>query len=241
MMCWGTIGYGWKGPFYVWDIETEDERKEAENEITRLNAEMEEKAQKANEEWKKSLEWKALREKELEEARIQRAAEKIGGPKKKTEQSWRGKKFRVEKLKRGENTRGVDAWRYVKHVATPLMWPECLRQLQRNPDFVLMEDGAPCHSAHYTNQERDKQGIPKLDWVSNSPDFNPIEQIWTILKRRIQRRHALERVTTITEMMAVLCEEWGKITIEEINEKIEKLPTIVSRCLSVSGGNNFHA
>ena len=55
-MCWGMIGYGWKGTFHVWNIEKEDEKREAEAEIARLNAEMEEKAQKANEEWRRSPE-----------------------------------------------------------------------------------------------------------------------------------------------------------------------------------------
>ena len=84
-------------------------------------------------------------------------------------------------------------------------------------------------------------GIPKFEWVSNSPDFNPIEHIWALLKRRIQRRRASERVTTVTDMKAVLVEEWEKITVEEINWEIDKLPTIVMHCLSVNGGNNFHA
>lgn len=241
VMCWGMIGYGWKGPFYVWEPETEEEREEAEIEIARLNAEMEEEAKKDNATWRASPEWAALRKQELEAARQQRAAERAGGLKKKMPQTWRGKKFKVEKLKRHEHTRGVDAWRYVKHVAKPIMWPECKRQLQQNSDFALMEDGAASHSAHFTCREREKQGIPKFEWVSNSPDFNPIERIWTILKRRIQRRRASERVTTVTEMKRVLIEEWEKITVEEINAEIAKLPTIISRCLEVNGGNNYHA
>lgn len=58
-------------------------KKEVETEIARLNAEMMKNAKKANEEWRGILEWKALREQEIEAARIQRAAEKIGGLKKK--------------------------------------------------------------------------------------------------------------------------------------------------------------
>ena len=42
-------------------------------------------------------------------------------------------------------------------------------------------------------------------------------------------------------MKVVLCEEWEKITIDEINCEIEKLLTIVSRSLAVNGSNNFHA
>ena len=61
------------------------------------------------------------------------------------------------------------------------------------------------------------------------------------MKRRIQRRRASERVTTVTEMKAVLVEEWEKITVEEINREIDKLPTTVMRCLSVNGGNDYHA
>lgn len=140
-----------------------------------------------------------------------------------------------------ENMDGVLMHGDVKHVAKPLMWPECHRQLQHNPDFILMEDGASCHSTNYTGRKREKEGIPKTDWPSNSPDFNPIERIWTVMKRRIQRRRASERVTTISEMKVVLHEEWDKITVKEINTEISKLPTIMQRCLAANGGNNFHA
>ena len=54
-----------------------------------------------------------------------------------------------------------------------------------------------------------------------------------------ERRRASERVATVAEMKAVtlLVEEWEKITVEEINREIDKLPAIVMRCLSVNGGN----
>jgi hypothetical protein len=45
------IGYGWKGPFYIRDTETEEEEEQAEEEITPLNTEMEEEAAKANHIW----------------------------------------------------------------------------------------------------------------------------------------------------------------------------------------------
>ena len=120
------------------------------------------------------------------------------------------------------------------------MWPEKKCQMKQNPDFTLMEDGATSHSAHLTCREREKQGIPKFECVSNSPDFNLVERIWIILKRRIQRCRASERVTTVTEMKRALIEEWEKITVEETNAEIAKFPTIISRCLKVNGGNNYH-
>ena len=100
-----------------------------------------------------------LKERELAAAKIQRQAEKNGAPKQQVPQSWRGKKYKVDRIKRGENIRVVDAWRYVKHVAAPLMWPESRRQLERSPGFHLMEDEAPSHAARCTTREREKHGM----------------------------------------------------------------------------------
>ena len=61
------------------------------------------------------------------------------------------------------------------------------------------------------------------------------------MKRRIQRRLGSERVTTVPKMKEVLQEEWDGITIEEINKEIAQLPTTISRCLAVNGGNNYHS
>ena len=152
VLCWGMIGWGWKGPFHVWIAETDEERSEAQQEIARLNMEAQEEEDRLNAIWKASSEWQELKVRKLSAARQQRLAEKNGAAKQKIPQSWRGKKHKVQKIKRGDS-RGVDAWRYVKHVARPLLWPECHRRLLENPKFILTEDNAPCHKAFYTARE----------------------------------------------------------------------------------------
>jgi len=240
VMCWGMIGYGWKGICHVSDPETPEERASAEFEIEKYNTEIMAKCEHLHSELRASTEWPLLRTHELKYARIQREEERNGARHRKITQSWRGKRFKIEMLTRIDD-KGVDAWRYVKHVAEPLLWPECCRQLQHNPNFILMEDGASCHTGNYTSYQREKHGIPKTDWPPSFPEFNPIECIWTILKRRIQRHQASESVTTIAEMKVVFQDEWDKITVHEINTEIVKLPKIMQRCLSVNGSNNYHA
>jgi len=104
-----------------------------------------------------------------------------------------------------------------------------------------MEDNAASHTSHYTTREREKEGVKKVNWPANSPDFNPIEHIWRIMKSRIQTRRGRERITSQSQMKAAVCEEWALITIEEIDREIAKLPTIMVRCIAVQGSNNFHA
>jgi hypothetical protein len=62
-----------------------------------------------------------------------------------------------------------------------------------------------------------------------------------LIKSRIQKRRGSERITTISEMKLVLVEEWERITIDEINTEVAKLPAIMQRCINTSGGNNYHA
>lgn len=83
----------------------------------------------------------------------------------------------MEKLKQKAEKGEIDAWGYVKHIRRLVLWFECLRILEKNPHFILMEDGAGSHKAAYTNQEREKLGIPKAIWPPFSPDFNSIEHI----------------------------------------------------------------
>ena len=42
-------------------------------------------------------------------------------------------------------------------------------------------------------------------------------------------------------MREVLIEEWGKISVDEINREIERLAAILAKCINVNGSNNFHA
>lgn len=107
--------------------------------------------------------------------------------------------------------------------------------------FILIEDNAPSHSSYYTTREREKEGIQKVNWPPNSPDLNPIEHIWALMKSRIQTQQGIERIKTLSQMKTILIEEWDHISIEEINKEVAKLPTILTRCIAVNSSNNFHA
>ncbi|GFY11598.1 uncharacterized protein TNCV_4230671 [Trichonephila clavipes] len=43
--------------------------------------------------------------------------------------------------------------------------------------YIVMQDGAPCHTARSIKAFLAEQNIPLLDWPGNSPDMNPIKNI----------------------------------------------------------------
>jgi len=167
-------------------------------------------------------------------------AAKSPGQTAKTTQSFRGKKFTFGPMKVGED-KGVDSWRYVTHPCQSTLWPACQERRVVYPNFQSMEDNVPSHNSDFTNREQAKENIPKVAWPANSPDFNPIEHLWCLMKSRILRWRGEEEITTPTKMKAVLQKEWGKITVDEINNEISKLPLIMGQCMLQDGGNKFDA
>ena len=74
-----------------------------------------------NGEWEATPEWAQLRERELREEREMRAAAKRAGTVSgKATHSYKGKKYKLQKIPKGRKG-GVDSWRYIKHVARPLL------------------------------------------------------------------------------------------------------------------------
>ena len=72
-----------------------------------------------------------------------------------------------------------------------IVLPHLIRELKRlmgDEPFLFMKYGAPAHKAHLTQQwlrDHDIPFIPREEWPGNSPDFNPIENIWDLLQQHV--------------------------------------------------------
>ncbi len=59
-------------------------------------------------------------------------------------------------------------------------------QLFKDADFIFQQDLAPAHTAKSTKSWLNDHGVGVLDWPANSPDLNPIENLWGIVKSKMQ-------------------------------------------------------
>ena len=80
----------------------------------------------------------------------------------------------------------------------------------------------------------DREVSKTIDWPSNSPNRNPMENMWSILKRCVEKR----KPSDIDELETFIHEEWQKVDIHSVNNLTGSMK---SRCLMIidSGGERI--
>jgi len=89
-----------------------------------------------------------------------------------------------------------------------------------------LQDNAPAHTAQVVQDWMNTKGVPQLDFPPYSPDFNPIENLWSDLKRRVERRNP----RTVEELEQYVTEEWANTPLETLQHLSNSM---VDRCKAV--------
>ena len=51
----------------------------------------------------------------------------------------------------------------------------------------VQQDNDPKHSSHLAKTFLDENSPEAMDWPSNNPNLNPIENLWTIVKGNVEK------------------------------------------------------
>ncbi len=80
-------------------------------------------------------------------------------------------------------------------------------KLYGDADFIFQQDLAPAHTAKGTKSWFNDHGVTVLDWPANSPDLNPIENLWCIVKRKMRDT----RPNKADDLKAAIKATWASI------------------------------
>ena len=73
---------------------------------------------------------------------------------------------------------------------------------------IFMPDNAPCYKAKTMLSFLEEEGIAVMKWPLQSPDMNPLENLWKIIGEKAQNRNP----QNIDDLWSFLKEEWESTT-----------------------------
>ncbi|GFU77286.1 transposable element Tcb2 transposase [Trichonephila clavipes] len=103
----------------------------------------------------------------------------------------------------------------------------------RNDPSNIVERDRFGSGANLVDEFLESEDIKRIPWPANSPDLNPIENLWDYLGRAIARRHPPPR--DVNGLKTALLEEWSLIPQTVINNVISSLETRCDMCVRVRG------
>ena len=98
--------------------------------------------------------------------------------------------------------------------------------------WILVQDNDPKHKAKKSTKLLDKMAPDRLpDWPSNSPDFNPIEDVWSLLDDGIKHK----TIKSLHDLKKNLTKAWENLDMEKIRASIASLPKRFNECIERNG------
>ncbi len=104
-------------------------------------------------------------------------------------------------------------------------------KLYGDADYIFQQDLAPAHTAKGTKSWFNDHGVTVLDWPANSPDLNPIENLWGIVKRKMKDT----RPNNADDLKATVKETWASIPPQQCHKLITSMPRRIEAVITAKG------
>ena len=98
--------------------------------------------------------------------------------------------------------------------------------------WIFQQDNNPKHTSKVVKQWFKGKNITIMGWPAQSPDLNPIENLWEIIDNKIERTN----VKTSEELFEQINKAWREIDMRIVDSLIESMPRRMKAVIKSKGG-----
>lgn len=97
-----------------------------------------------------------------------------------------------------------------------VMKEKLLHRMEMHRATHFLQDGAPCHKSKKVMDFFKENKIEVIDWPGNSPDLNPIENVWAHMKNKLKEK----AITSVPTLEKEILNLWVKETPTEYLKRL---------------------
>ena len=99
-------------------------------------------------------------------------------------------------------------------------------------NFDFQQDNAPCHTARIVKQWFNEQGMEVMKWPAQSPDLNPIENLWDQIATKVAKGHPSNNTQLLTALKAA----WNALPDEHLKTLFDSMSRRCEAVIAAKGG-----
>ena len=108
-----------------------------------------------------------------------------------------------------------------QHVYYELLNDHLSDAFERTGAQIFQQDGAPAHTAKSVIQWLNDCEVEFIrDWSGNSPDISPIENLWRLIKKKLEEKD----VSSVPKLEAAIREAWDNLSLPTLRKLALSVP-----------------
>ncbi|KAI0997965.1 hypothetical protein K3495_g10225 [Podosphaera aphanis] len=104
-----------------------------------------------------------------------------------------------------------------------------------------MQDNAPPHVATTTMKAFEERSVTPIDWPPYSPDFNPTEKVWKIMKVKIEFKNPDlngDKRRSLDQIREIVKEAWDSVSTQDLTNFIKSMHDRFQAVIDADGSPN---
>jgi hypothetical protein len=98
--------------------------------------------------------------------------------------------------------------------------------------WIFVQDNDPKHRSKKVTKVLEQEAPDRiLDFPANSPDFNPIEDIWSMVARALEHKN----IKKMSQLKTEIKKEWISLDLHLIRSSVESMPKRLQECIDNKG------
>ena len=107
---------------------------------------------------------------------------------------------------------------------------------QDDHSWLLQEDNDPKHTSEKAERWRDEHHVNRISWPAQSPDLNPMENVWAVLKANISNY----KPTSVKHLIKIIKKEWKSLDNVFAKNLIVSMKNRIALLLSNNGDHIYY-